>query len=106
MFDETHLVEDKLNELEVTFRHPNLLIEAIKEMTQKQEESLDEIQLKLNEMNQVKDNLKATNKFKPNLSSFNQEEDTSLFGSIELDVYSSKNTLKRSQILSGEQQMF
>jgi hypothetical protein len=32
-------------------------------MQQKQDESLREIQLKLNEMTKVKDNLKATNKF-------------------------------------------
>jgi hypothetical protein len=47
LFDETQSVEDKLNEIEDTFRHPNVLIQTIKEMQQKQEESLKEIQLKL-----------------------------------------------------------
>jgi hypothetical protein len=59
----------------------------------------------LNEMNQVKDHLKATNYFKPKLSSLNQEGGTSLFGLINLDVYSNMNSLKSSQILNGEQQM-
>ena len=35
---------------------------------QRQEESLKEIQSKLNEINQVKIDLKATNEFKPNLT--------------------------------------
>jgi hypothetical protein len=39
LFDETQSVEDKLNELDDIFRNPNLLIEAIKEMQEKQEES-------------------------------------------------------------------
>jgi hypothetical protein len=38
-----------------------------------EEESLKDIQFILNEMNQVKANQMATNEFKPNLSSFNQE---------------------------------
>jgi hypothetical protein len=59
-------------------------------MQQKQEESLKEIQVKLNQMNQVKDHLTATNYFLPNLSAFNQEEETSLFGSIKLREYSGK----------------
>ncbi len=70
--------------IEETFRNPNLLIETIIEMQRKQDESLREIQLKLNEINQVKDNLKASNEFQPNLSLFDQEEDNSLFGSIKL----------------------
>ena len=54
----------KLNEIEETFRSPNLLIQSIKEMQQNQEDSLNEIQIKFTEMNQVKDNLEATNYFK------------------------------------------
>ncbi len=79
-FDEINSIENKLNEIEETF--PNILIEAIREMQQKQDESLNEIQFKLDEINQVKDNLKASNEFKPNLSLFNLEGDTSLFGFI------------------------
>ena len=49
-FDESKSLEDKLNEIEEeTFRNPNLLIQTIKEMQQKQEESLKDIQLKLSE---------------------------------------------------------
>ncbi len=39
-------LEKKLNGIEEKFRNPNLLIEAIKEMKQKQEESLNGIQVK------------------------------------------------------------
>ena len=35
-------------------------------MQQKQEEALKDIQLKLNEINQVEDDLMATNDFQPN----------------------------------------
>jgi len=54
-------LEKELNDIEDTFRNPNLLIQTIREMQRKQEESLKDIQIKLNEMNQVKDNLEATN---------------------------------------------
>jgi hypothetical protein len=81
LFDETQSLEDKLNQIEDKFRNPNLLIQSIQEMQQKQDESLNEIQLKLNQMNQVKDNLIATNYFKSNLSSLSQE-DTFLVGLI------------------------
>jgi hypothetical protein len=103
-FVETKSLEDRLNEMEDTFRNPDLLVKAIKEMQRKQEKSLNYIQCKLNEINQVKDNLKATNYFKPKLFSFDQN-DTSFFGSINLDGYSNRNSLKISQILTNEQQL-
>jgi len=71
-------------------------------MQRKQEESLNDIQLKLNETKEVKDDLKSNNAFKPNLSLFNQN-DTSLFGSIKLNGYSDLYSLK-SEILRDEQQ--
>jgi hypothetical protein len=101
-FDDSVSLEKKLNEIEETFRNPNLLIETIKEMQQKQYESLNEIQSKLDQMAKVNDILEATNKFKPNLSLFNQEGD---FGSIKLNKYSNMNSLK-SQILKDEKQCF
>jgi hypothetical protein len=88
-------------EIEETFRNSNILISTIKELQQKQEESLFEIQFKLNQINRVKDNLDATNNFKPNFSPFNQEEETSLFGWIKLNQYSNMNLFK-SQILTNE----
>jgi hypothetical protein len=104
-FDDCESLEDKLNELEETFRNPNLLIQTIKEMQRKQVDSLKEIQFKLNEMNQVKDGLEATNDFKPNyLSSFNQEE-TSLFGLIKLNACWLNVNLFKSEIIKGEHQM-
>jgi hypothetical protein len=45
-FDGMESLEDKSNDNEETFRDPNLLIEAIKGMQQKQEESLKDIQSK------------------------------------------------------------
>jgi hypothetical protein len=85
-FDETQSVEDQLNEIEETFRNPNILIEAITEMQEKQEESLRDIQSKLKEIKQVKHNLKVTNQFKPNLIPFNPNK-TSCFGLIKLNGY-------------------
>jgi hypothetical protein len=38
--DETQSLQIKLNQIEDTFRNPNILIESIREMQQKQEESL------------------------------------------------------------------
>ena len=49
-------------------------------MQTKQEESLKDIILKSNQMNQEKDDFKATNFFIPSLSLFDQ--DLTLFGSI------------------------
>ena len=39
-------LEDKFSDIEETFRYPNLLIEAIKDMQHKQETALNEIQSK------------------------------------------------------------
>jgi hypothetical protein len=43
-FDDCTSLAIDLNQLEETLREPNLLIETIKEMQQKQDESLNEIQ--------------------------------------------------------------
>jgi hypothetical protein len=100
-FDESKSLENRFKELEETFRQPNLLIETIKEMQQKQEATLSDIQLKLNQITKIQDNLQASNVFRPNLSLFDQG--TSLFGSIKLNEYSNTISLK-SQILKGEHQ--
>jgi hypothetical protein len=73
-------------------------------MQQKQEKSLKCIQLKLNEMNQVKDHLEATNEFKPDLSSLDQTE-TSLFGSINLNGFSKINSFGRVILKDFEQRL-
>jgi hypothetical protein len=103
-FDDTKSLEDELTEMEETFRNPNLLIKTIKEMQRKQKKNINVIQLKLNEMAIVKDNLKGTNYFQPNLSSLNQKEEASLFGLIHLNQFSNVNSFK-SQILEGEKQL-
>jgi hypothetical protein len=85
-FDKSKSLENELNQIEYTFRDTNLLIQTLLEMQRKQEESLNEIQLKLHEMNQVKDNLKSIPEFQSNLSLFNQER-ISLFGSVKLNQH-------------------
>jgi hypothetical protein len=93
-------LEHDLNKIEETFRHPNLIIETIKEMQKIQAESLRDIQFNLNQMNQVKDNLNQTNYFNPSSLLFKPEE--TLFGSIQLGLYSNTNSFK-GQILTSEQ---
>jgi hypothetical protein len=100
-FEKNKPLEDELNEIEELFRDPNLQIDAIKEMHHKQEKSLNEFQSKLNEMKQIKDDLKATNLFQPNFSPFNKEE-MSLFGSLKLNEFCSYMNSFKSQILKGE----
>ena len=102
-FDDRKSLEHELNGIEETFRNPNLLIESIRDMQQKQEESLNDIQIKLNQMSKIKDNLKATNEFKSNSTSFNQN-DTSLFGSVKLNEFCSYMNSLQSQILNGDRQ--
>jgi predicted nucleic acid-binding Zn-ribbon protein len=62
-FDGSKSLDKELEEIEELFRNPNLLIQSIKDLQQRQEESLKEIQSKLNEINQVKVDLKAANEF-------------------------------------------
>jgi hypothetical protein len=104
-FEKSKPLEDELNEMEELFRDPNLQIETIQEMHQKQEKSLNEFQLKLNEMTQINDDLKATNEFQPNLSPLNQNE-TSNFGLLKLNEFCSYMNSMKSQILSNQQQYF
>jgi hypothetical protein len=102
-FDETKSIRNDLNKIEEKFRDPNLLIETIKQMQRKQEESLIDIQLKLTEMNRVKNNFKILNEFRPNSTLFDQEELASLFGSIKLNQYSKINSFQ-GEIIKGERQ--
>jgi hypothetical protein len=103
--DDSQSLENEMNQIKELFRNPNLVRKSIKEMQRKQEESLKDITLKLNEMSKIKDDLMKTNDFKPNLSSFNQEEDACLFGSIKLNgCWLNVNSFK-GQILTNERQM-
>jgi hypothetical protein len=104
--DDCKSLEHVLNQIEETFRNPNLLIQSIKDMQQKQETALNEIQSKLNEITIVKDTLIATNYFQPTFSPINQEGGTSIFGLIKLNAcWSNVNSFK-GQILTSEQQYF
>jgi hypothetical protein len=105
-FGESKSLDKVLEEIEEFFRNPNLLIQSIKDLQQRQEESLKEIQSKLNEINQVKVDLKAANEFEPNLTLLNQESSSSfsssIFGSMKLKNCSNTDLFK-SQILTGNQ---
>jgi len=99
-FDESKsTLEIVLTEIEEAFRKPTLLIDSIQAMQQRQEESLNAIQLKLSEMSHVKEFLEKTNEFKPNV--LDQKETTSLFGSIRLNAMSLES-FKNSQLIIGE----
>jgi hypothetical protein len=101
-FDDSKSLENELNEIEELFRNPNLFIQTIKQMQQRQEESLNDIQLKLNEMSLVKEFLEKKNEFQPNSSLLYQNETSSLFGSIRLNAMSLES-FRNSQILISEQ---
>jgi len=102
--DDCKSLDTQLNEIEETFRNPNLLIGTIKEMQRKQEESLKDIQSKLNQMTKV--HLKATNEFRPNLYLIDLER-TCSFGLIKLNAcWLNYNTLTlyMSEILTNQRQ--
>jgi hypothetical protein len=90
-------LEIEINETEEAFRNPTILIESIKDMQCKQEDAVEMIKVKLDELRQANDHLKASNQFKPNLS-FSQD----LFGSLTLNDYSKSDPFK-SLILTGLQ---
>ena len=96
-FDLKSIHED-LDKLEETFRNPHLMTESVKEIQVKQQKAIQTIQSKLNEMNQVKYDLKASNQFKKNVS-FNQD----LFGQLKLSEYFNSNYSFKSKILKGQQ---
>jgi hypothetical protein len=67
---------------------------------------LKEIQSKLNQMTKIKDNLVATNEFKPNSSFLRQVEDTSLFGTIRLFGFTNLDLFKSQILIEDNQQSF
>ena len=95
---EIHSIGEDLIEVAETFRDPQLLIKTIEEMNLKQQEAIATIQSNLNIMNQVKDDLKASNQFEPNLN-FNKD----FFGQLNLGEHSSFNQFFNSKILTGQQ---
>ena len=95
---ETKSIELDIQELNETFRDPNILIESIREIQIKQEKAIEQFQSNLNEVNKLKSNLKSLNEFvKPNLS-----YDKDLFGQLKLNGYFSFDPFK-SVILMGQQ---
>jgi hypothetical protein len=94
---EIQSIGEDLKEVAETFRDPQLLFKTIEEMNLKQQGAISMIQSNLNKMNQVKDDLKASNQFEPNLN-FNKD----FFGLLNLSGYSSFDPFK-SQILTEQQ---
>jgi hypothetical protein len=94
---QTMLMDDRLKEIDETFRNPDLLIESIQEIQLKQDEAIDEMTLKFNEINQIKDHLKASNEFTPQSVEFDRDS----FGSLCLNEYSIDPF--KSKILTGKQ---
>jgi hypothetical protein len=91
-------LEKEIKETEEAFRNPTLLIESIREMQRNQENAVEMIKIKLDELRQANDHLKESNEFKANLS-FSQNS----FGSLTLNAYSSDPF--KSLILTGLQPM-
>jgi len=91
--------EEALEMTELTFRDPNLLIEPIRKLKIKQQEIIETLKTKLNEMNQIKENMKASIDFKPNLSF---EKDA--FGSLYLIDFPNNGPFN-SKILTFEQSL-
>ena len=75
--------DEALNEVKEAFRDPSPLIESIREMHLIQENAIQTIQLKLDEMSLVDEDLMAFNEFKPNVS-FSKDS----FGQLNLGEYS------------------
>jgi hypothetical protein len=92
-------LELEIKETEEAFRNPTILIESIREMQCKQEDAVKMIKIKLDELRQANDHLKASNEFKANLS-FSQDS----FGSLTLNEYPKSDPFK-SLILTGLQPM-
>ncbi len=69
-FDHSKSLDKDLEEIEEYFRNPNLLIQSIKEMQQRQEESLKEYQLKLKCSIVLHEHLKKKTKERWNIRPF------------------------------------
>ena len=91
-------LDEERKDLEAKFRDPNLLIESIRYLKLKQETTIDDLKIKLKEMTQIKDHLKA-NEFKANLS----VDIDATFGSLNLIEYFD-NPFK-SKLLSKQQSL-
>ena len=91
-------IDEAFNKIEEQFRDPNLLIKNIQEMNLKHEKALEVIKSKLIEMSEIKEDLKASNQFKPN-SLF----DKSSFGQLNLKHFPSDPF--KSKILKGKQSL-
>ena len=90
-------ISEDLKVIEETFRDPQILITTIEEMHFKQQEAIANIQSNLNEIIQIKKDLKASNEFCSNLV-FDKDS----FGQLNLNEYLAFDPFK-SQILTGKQ---
>ena len=90
-------INEELKEMEDKFRDPNLSVESFGQIQLRQNEAiLPIIKEEINLMSQIRDNLKVSNQFKPNLSF-----DEIFFGQLVLNEYSIDPF--KSHILTGQQ---
>ena len=76
--------EEEKEEINEKFREKDLIINPLKEKQKHQEETVSQINSNINKMSQTLEDLKATNEFKPNSTSF---EDQDSFGSLKLNDF-------------------
>ena len=88
---------EKLKEVEEKFREPSLSIESIQQMILNEHEITNKLKSNLNEITKIKDGLKASNHFKPNVSF-----EKSSFGYLQLREYFSFDPFN-SEILTDNQ---
>jgi hypothetical protein len=98
-YEKNKTLEKEIKETEEAFRNPTILIESIKGMQCDQENAVEMIKIKLDELRHANDHLKESNQFKANLS-FSQDS----FGSLTLNTYPISDPFK-SLILTGLQPM-
>ena len=92
-------IEEKSIRIEEMFCDPHLTIADIRDIQLKQQRSIDSIQIKLDEMNLIKDDVAVSNMFTPySIFNFNSES----FGKLALTDYVRFDPFK-SQILTGSQ---
>jgi hypothetical protein len=92
-------IDDDFKEIDELFRDPNLLLESIQGLQRKEQDAIKDIKLKLNEMSKIREDLKISNKFEPNLSISEVS-----FGSLHLEDYLRFNPFN-SAILTENQSM-
>jgi hypothetical protein len=92
-------IDNDLMQIDELFRDPNLLLESIQGLQRKEQDAIGSIRFKLNEMSQIRDNLKVSNKFETNLS-FSQVSFRTLYlkDYLGLDLFNSSILTKNQSM--------